>query len=742
MNQKIYPEWVSGYSKNREALPAEWVQASVPGAVQLDHARAKNWQPYWYGKNWKDYLWMEDCFWIYRTKFAHPGLEKGEVLLFRSRGIDYQYQVRINGMLVYEYEGMFNGFDIDISPFLKEVNQLEVLIFPAPKSHKERMDRTQANQSCKPAVSYLWDWHPRLIPLGIWDETWLEKVPASRIEKAEVGYTLNADLSQAKLNLRVKLNNPSRNQTLTWSMTSPDGTKQKLMDVQAGRDDISINFELNEPELWWPRNYGKQSLYIFEAVLTSNGKEMSAAKIRTGFRRAELLMNEGAWNEPHDFPKSRSVAPIALCINGKKIFTKGTNWVPPTIFPGTIDRQTCERLIGLALDAHLDMFRVWGGGPVNKDFFYGLCDEKGMMVWQEFPLACNLYPDTYPYLQTLENEGRAIIDRLLPHPSHVIWCGGNELFNVWSGMTDQSLPLRLLNKLCLELDPQIPFLATAPLMGMGHGPYGFLDPVTREEIFTKMIQARNTAYSECSSTGPALYEKYQEFIPTEELYPPLPGTSWEDHHGFMAWDAEPESHLLLGMLRKYFGKEKDLKELTEWGHFIQKTGIQCLFEEARRQKPYCSMVLNWCYNEAWPSAASGAVICWPADPKPAYFAMKESCRTVLASAQIIRLVWEEGSVFECGIWLLNDGEAIDRYHEISVYAEGDSSMEILRWKCPPTDINRNITGPIARFVLPGWDCSRFRIRVSVTGKPEWDSVYELIYQKKGEQKSGARGMNV
>jgi len=476
--------------------------------------------------------------------------------------------------------------------------------------------------------------------------------------------------------------------------------------------------------------------------LHENGKPVDTAENRIGFRKVELVMNEGSWDEPTDFPKSRSNAPITVQINGKRIFTKGSNWVPPELFPGIITKERYNELLDKAVDANLDMLRVWGGGIVNKDSFYELCDEKGLLVWQEFPLACNDYRGTKEYLQVLENESVAIIKRLRKFASVVLWCGGNELFNVWSGMTDQSAALRLLNKLCYELDPQTPFLPTAPVIGMGHGPYGFLDPVSKEEVFVKMINAHNTAYSECSSTGPASVELLKTFIPENELFPPKPGTAWEDHHAFGAWDAEPESHLLLSMLEKYFGKAENLEQLVENGQFIQIAGMQCLFEEGRRQKPYCSMVLTWCYNEPWPCAAGGSAISWPLEPKPAYYAMKQSCRPVLVSAQIEKLVWEEGEVFAAAIWMLNDSYDVIEPVDIEVHIEGDDRIKVLTWHCPGAAANTNTPGPKLKLVLPKWSGERFRIIINIPNRPEWESEYGLLYRQKEQTEDGVRGMNV
>src|SRR5262249_33690369 len=155
--------------------------------------------------------------------------------------------------------------------------------------------------------------------------------------------------------------------------------------------------------------------------------------------------------------------------NGRRVFCKGANCVPPDIFPGVTDEARYRDLTMRGREANFNMLRLSGGGIVCKHAFYRLCPELRIMVWTGFPLARNAYPDSAEYLALLDAESWAIITRLREHPCLVLWCGGNELFNVWSGMTEQSLPLRLLAHNTYELDPARPFLSTTPLTGMGHG---------------------------------------------------------------------------------------------------------------------------------------------------------------------------------------------------------------------------------------------------------------------------------
>lgn len=274
-----------------------------------------------------------------------------------------------------------------------------------------------------------------------------------------------------------------------------------------------------------------------------------------------------------------------------------------------LDAARYEELIDMAIAANFNILRSWGGGIVNKDSFFEYCDRRGILVWQEFPLACNCYPDDPHYLAVLEQEATSIIRRLRRHPSLAIWCGGNELFNNWSGMTDQSLPLRLLNALCYRLSPEIPFNATSPLNGMAHGNYLFY--WNGRDIFQSINNSHFTAYTEFGIPGISPREVLEKVIPPEELFPPRPGTAWEEHHAFGAWDGQPETWLEKPAVERYFGKQATLDELIAHSSLLQGEGYKAIFEEARRQKPYCGMALNWCFGEPWPSAANNSLVVYP-----------------------------------------------------------------------------------------------------------------------------------
>lgn len=730
-------QWQLGFHAATADLPQEWMPATVPGAVQLDVAQHESYEPYWYADNWQDYRWMEDQYWTYRSAFTVPSLQPGERLYFVSLGIDYQFEIYLNQQLLHAQEGMFTPVHLDLTEHLKEQNELRVKLFPVPKAHEAPEDRTQARLSTKPAVSYVWDWHPRLVPLGIWDDTYLEVRPSAHLDSVQVGYQLDEACETANGLVEVTGQGLTAHK-LRLSLRDPEGKDVLSTEVTADSHDVQLPFSLLHPQLWWPLGQGEQALYRWELqLLDGSGQLLDQAEGRVGFRRVRMVMNEGAWVEPIRFPKSRSVPPITLEINGRRIFGKGTNWVNPEIFPGTITRERYEGLLDLACEAHFNLLRIWGGGIVNKAPFFELCDEKGLMVWQEFPLSCNDYPDDPHYLKVLEQESTSIIQRLYNHPSLVMWCGGNELFNNWSGMTDQSLALRLLNSQCYRLDPQRPFIMTAPLMGMGHGNYVFRDFDTGEEVFQAMPKATNTAYTEFGMPGPSSVELLKSFIPEDQLFPPREGTVWETHHAFNAWQGK--TWLMDDVLEDYFGEFKDLESLVAAGQWLQSEGYKCIFEEARRQWPYCSMALNWCYNEPWPTAANNSLINWPLEPKPAFEAVKNACRPVLASARIPKFSWKEGEVFSFDAWMLNDGEALTEAFTVELKLVGDEEISLLKWEVPALEARTNLAGPTLRQVLPRWEGHYLELQLIVHEHPGWSSTYALKYQQKEavEQKKTA-----
>jgi len=723
MRERYLLDWTVGFSDDETQKPAEVVKSEVPGAVQLDIAKEKGYGPYYFNDNYKDYLWMEDKYWHYSGEINFPAIA-GRIF-FVCGGIDYKFKVYFKGELLYDYEGMFTPFELELTDKVKDGDSIDIVIFPVPKSCEYPVDRCQANQSCKPAVAYGWDFHPRLIPLGIWDETYIESRSDEFISQAAVFYKVDeVDYSFADIEVVVdgEFNDSAK---LKWLIK--DACGQIVLEQEYAVSEV-VKSRINDIKLWWPNGQGNPYLYtsIIE-LYNAKGEKVDENINRVGFRTVAIVMDEPTWEEVIDFPKSRTTPPITLKINGRKIFGKGSNFVCPDVYPGIITPERYVEQLDLVKDANMNLLRMWGGAVVNKKSFFDGCDERGIMVWQEFPLACNRYEGTESYLKVLDNESKAIIKKLRQHPCIVIWCGGNELFNSWSRMTDQDLAIRLLNKNCYELDRDKPFLPTSPIMGMAHGHYIFREPNNGREVYQIFSTSNSTAYTEFGvGSIAANIDVLKKIIPEEDLFPINSGTSWEYHHAVAAW--EPNSHLTLDVVEDYFGKSKSIDDVIENSQKMQAAGLKCLFEEARRQKPHASMALNWCFNEPWITAANMSIVSYPAIPKKGYYAVKESLRPMLYSAQIEKFRWQEGELFSPSFWLLNDAPEYFLGDNVKIYLRiDDAEHYIMQWDIGTVEANTNLQGPTAHYIIPKGEGSEMKLILRSEKNSGLDSEYFLIY---------------
>ncbi len=706
-NQK----WVaSRYDPETKAL-FETFPANVPGTIQLDYANANGFGDVQYADTVNKFKDIEDYWWIYRTELDY-NLNTDESLWFVAEGIDYIFDIVLDGEVIFSYEGMYTQIELNITEKAKKGSVLDVIIHPHPKREGAPETRDQADQSCKPAVHYGWDWNPRLLVSGLWRDAYIETRTEGFIYSCEPFYTLNQDLTEAEVKFVTDCK-----EEVTYTVTDMDGNV-----VYNG---TSPEFKLSSINLWWCHDQGVPYLYSWNAKSSSHER---MGKI--GFRTIELVMNEGAESEPEEFPKSRYTAPITIKLNGRKIFAKGSNWVNPDIFPGILTNSRYRDLLTAVRDANMNILRLWGGAGPNKPPFYEICDELGIMVWQEFMLACNNYVGTKKYLDVLEKEATSIIRYLRKYASLVLWCGGNELFNNWSSMTDQSAALRLLNKLCYEEDFGKPFLATSPLFGMAHGGYFFRSFMEdHRDVFEIIKQAHNTAYTEFGVPSMAPVEQIKKIIPENELFPPKPTPAWIAHHGFESW--MHDSWVFPETFEYYFGKPNSLEEMVEKTDLLQSMGYKAIFEEARKQWPYCSMAINWCFNEPWITAAGNSLVSYPTVKKPSYFAVKDSLRPVLASARVERFDWQADTLFSAELWLLNSSNETAS-KEITAYIEINGvEYEQFSWKSGDVDPRTNKMGPTLNFTIPSCENDTLMTLKLKTEDGVGDSFYTFkVYASK------------
>ncbi|MBR2038619.1 MAG: hypothetical protein IKA09_12980 [Lachnospiraceae bacterium] len=698
---KYYQKWEARAIRPDGA--SEWFAAEVPGNIQYDYGKFMGWGDINVAENVIKFRETEGYTWEYRTQLAYS-VRQGEKAVFVSEGIDYFFEILIDGITICQHEGMFTRIEVDLTEHIGK--EMIIRIYPHPKDEIAKFgDRDEAAQCVKPPVCYGWDWHPRMLVSGIWQEAYVEVRKREWIYRCEPFYSLNEDLTKA---------------IIEWDIEADGSVEIELRDPDGNVIGTGDHFEIENPRLWWCNGQGEPALYTYSAK--THHHEVTG---HIGLRSVKLVMNEGAWKEPKDFPKGRSVAPIQIELNGRKVFAKGSNWVNPDIYNGRIDEARYKALITLAKDANMNILRCWGGSGINKGVFYDLCDRLGIMVWVEFPLACNNYRQTPHYLEVLEQEASAIIKNLRRHPSVVMYCGGNELFNSWSKMTDQSLALRLLNKLCYDLDAERPFIMTSPIYGMGHGGYTFLDRSCDKDVFTLFQDSRCTAYTEFGVSGITDVETLKKIIPEDELFPIENKGSWRLHHAFGAWGED--CWLCMDVLTRYTQEPLDtLEKIVDHATWLQCEGYKAIFEEARRQAPYCSMAINWCYCEPWITAAGNSLITYPVQIKPAYYAVQSALRPIMASARIPRFNWKGGECFRAELWLLNDGPTIAS-ETIKVFIRlNDVEYPLLTWESGEVKSNSNKIGPSVNWILPDVAASSFSLILD-TGNGA-SSEYTLCYR--------------
>lgn len=638
--KKINLDWELGYSKTKNESPYQWFAATVPGSVQLDYAKAKNLPDYNKDSNYQLYDGLEDFYWTYKTI-----IPSGQNRFLISHGIDYQYDIYFNNQLIYSYTGMYHGFKLRIPG--KNEGLLKIVIYPAPK-HPREVGRSQARSAFKPAVNYGWDFQQRLIPLGIWNDCYLVVVDKHTIINQNLSYDLSSDLKTCVVTLDYEITGGE----IVWELDNQVISSKKLTD--------KLVIVVQNPELWYPIHYGNQFLYNSKVSL-KNTNEIYNKKI--GFRKARLIPKAKNW-EPESYEGLTQAKPgITLEINGIEVFAKGSNYVVPDIFYSKMNKEIYAHYINLAKESNFNVLRHWGGCMVNKDSFYELCDEAGIMVIQEFPLSCNDYVDTNEYLTVLKNESISIVMNLRKHPSVVVYSGGNELFQNWSMMTEQSKALRNLNSICLEHDANTPFVMTLPIYGVIHGSYGFLYRNMEPQILFRQLQA--TAFTEFGVPSTSSKETFDVYMSNPEKYK-------VEHFGKSAWPGNIESWSNETQIESFLGKIKDLDDLIFKSQLLQGIIYKQIFEEVRWQKETASMAINWNFNDSYPTYANNSLVEYGGKPKPALKEIGNSLKPTVLS--LITDSVKVNDIFTAKLGILNDAKETSDVNVEIVFIQGEKKI--------------------------------------------------------------------
>lgn len=762
--QQIKLSWLVGHHSHRDSVPDRWLPATVPGAVQLDWCRAMGFDEPFKDDVWRELCGLEDRYWTYVTKLPDdvPFDDAQRRLVLVCGGVDYRCDVLLGDQFAGSVHGLYQQWELPIDAVDESV---WIRVYPAPKAPIVDIGgiwtwaaqrRGLARASTKTVVSYGDDFHPPLPALGIWRPTYLELRPSRHIIDLKVTSQIDHTVPVGKLDVCVRLNSSGAGCSFKVRLLDPDGALVVAREMAVAGKKASVTLVLEDPRLWWPTGYGEPECYEVQVELCDEHGICDSLADRVAFRSVALRPAVGAWFRPHaeDYPKTRSEPAIALHVNGVPVFVKGLNCVPPHVFPGATTDTDYVALVDSACHANANLLRISGGGHVYGDAFYDRCDETGMLVWQDFPLACNEYPEDDGYIGLLEREARTIIERLRTHPSLALWCGGNELFNAWSRMTEQSRALRLLNRMTYDLDPCTPFLPTTPLMGMGHGYYQFENP-DHPECLTAMayLQAADcTAYPEVGCPAPPPAEVVESTLSESERFPPRPGTAWESHGAFYAHDRRPETWLNLPTIERYFGTVDDLNELCLYGQTLQAVALQGMVEEARRQRPRCSLVNVWCLNEPWPALANLSLIAFGGHPKLGYLAVREAFRPLLASARLPKFSWEVDEMVTARLYLLGESSVAAREVRVEAWfgparlspgrlPERLGGHMVGAWRAVTQRGQVTLPGPELRFFPPSGRRGLYLLQLIVLDREDLGSSYLVVIGADPSVRLPSRGID-
>jgi beta-mannosidase len=643
--------WKLACSDKAEQRPdGKWINAAVPGDVTVALSKAGELPAdLFYRDNLKQAKWVEQKHWWYEREFTIKTLPKNKLELV-FQGLDLFATVYVNGQKAGEANNAFKPFRFDVTALVKAgSNTIEVEFAPTLKRvealHKEYPEYFSLFTPGRSLVRHAqcqfgWDWAPQALALGIWQSVFLEECDGDKIENLFVEAQLDGDccvrvelplLEQAELPKGVPLANipPYYAVGALTAEILYNGKAVASGTVKTSGVHNFICLKVKNPKWWWPNGMGSQELYECRVtLLNSKGKVQDVMTKTFGFRSVKL--------EEKKVETDR--ISFTFLVNGERCFIKGANWVPAHCFPGVIEDKTYEYLIGRAQEANYNMLRIWGGGIYENDRFYEECDQRGIMVWQDFMNACAEPPDDEQcFLQNIIEEAEFQVKRLRHHPSIACWCGGNE-----SSSSHRYEPDRPGRRLCRyyyrgvvgDLSPFTPYIP-----GSSHGKSDFGQIQTSGETHWSMWPRKNsdgygtyrerlklvrTVFNgEICLQGPSPMESQLQFLDASDLWPP---NDVLDYH-VMYHPAMPEVHP-----RWVISQLKAAEEIIgpcDSAESFNRNAMMAHAEMVREELGFYrstkwgnSGAMLWMFNECWP-CSNWANVDFYGAMKPAYWMEKK-----------------------------------------------------------------------------------------------------------------------
>ena len=612
--------------------------ASVPGMVQLDMSRAGILpEDLYYGENIKETEKYEDYEWWYERKFDAP-MERQRVFLV-FRGVDCIAEYFLNGEKIGESDNMFIPHEFEIGKYLRDgENTLSVhLLSPTVHTHSRDYDifniavswrETPVNTYIRRAPhTYGWDIMPRAVTCGLWRDVQIEVRDEIYFKQAFFYFPHRARYDYAD-------DRPCFCYVTDSDWKDFTGVEIEI-DAVCGESRIHHRFKapysagrykftVDAPKLWWPKGYGEANVYDVALRIYSDGRLIHEKKTSFGIRTVELVRSESTDGKNGCFK---------FLINGEEVMCKGTNWVPLDAFHSR-DRERYREALSLLDDSGSNIIRCWGGNVYEDHELFDFCDRHGIMVWQDFAMACNNYPQKEEFFDKMRKEAESVIRELRHHPSLILWSGDNEIDCMMKRAdalpSKNRITREILGEAVYKNDVGRPYLPSSPYVSDEVFFSNSLD-CPEEHIwgrrdYHKSDFIKQSKYHFVSETGyhgcPSL-ESIKKFISPEKVWPYKNNSEWILHSSDQNGN-DARVMLMEYQVRQMFGNvPEDPEEYVLASQISQAEAKKYFIERMRVGRPNKSGIIWWNLLDGWPQM-SDAVVDYYFDKKLAYYYIKRS----------------------------------------------------------------------------------------------------------------------
>ena len=630
VRQHLHDDW-----QFRQARLNNWYPATVPGTVHTDLMANRIIEDPYFRLNERGVQWVDKEDWIYETHFeADAGLLARERIELVFEGLDTYADVYLNDEKVLAADNMFRRWRTEVKRLLRPGENTLKVYFHSPIKvdlpkydslpyRYEAVNDQSANGGLfdkrvsvfarKAGYHYGWDWGPRLVTSGIWRPVYLEGWSGARI--SDVFYRQQeVTARRARVEVEVEIASARDLAEAVVTVASPgEGIEASVTaPLRSGINKVTVPLDIASPKLWWTRELGESHLYEFRASVAA-GDASDSRTTRIGLRSLRLVRDKVADGTTFYFE-----------LNGEPLFAKGANYIPCDVFLPRVTRAVYEKTIDDAAAVNMNMLRVWGGGVYEDDVFYELCDERGILVWQDFMFACSVYPAEGAWLENVRLEAEDNIRRLRNHPSIAVWCGNNECNEAWFGWgwntryAEQGHPEwdRIIgDQLRRQYYEVLPEAVAACSPGT---PYHPSSPWSRHEGTSENSEGDTHFWKVWHSRAPiADYNATRSRFFSEYGFQSFPEYASVLRFAPEERDWDIESEVMMAhqrggdfanmRIRQYLEDEywpaRDFRTFLYMSHVLQGDAIKTAIEAHRRDKPYCWGSLFWQHNDCWPVAS-------------------------------------------------------------------------------------------------------------------------------------------